>query len=324
MRQLSVSVAMCTWNGEQFLEEQLRSISSQTRLPSELIISDDASTDGTRELIHDFIRSAPFPVRLSLNEQRVGVQRNFEVAINMCKGDIIFPADQDDVWLPHKVARLSGPFEHAQDVGLVFCDLYVVSESLQPFGYTLCRAVGYSRAMQRELARGWAFQALMKHNVVVGAAMAFRASLTNHLLPIGGGWMHDEWIALIASAMSDVVPIHEPLVNYRLHKGQSIGARKLNLVDQFRYAREQMNVDYFKRMVERSSAAHDRLLALHANLRDPVYIQLMQARFAHSQARLRLRVRHARRLPTVLKELIRGNYGLFGYGWRSVAQDLFL
>src|SRR5580704_19315016 len=91
-----VSVALCTCNGGRFLAEQLQSIASQTRLPQELVICDDASTDDTVSMIQGFSRTAPFPVKLFQNAERPGPAKNFDKAIRLCEGEIIFLCDQDD------------------------------------------------------------------------------------------------------------------------------------------------------------------------------------------------------------------------------------
>src|SRR5688500_18132345 len=102
---LSLSVALASYNGERYIGEQLDTIAQQTRLPNELIISDDASTDSTWSIVRDFAERAPFPVRL-LQHERFGSARNFEIAIQACRGDVIFLCDQDDIWYPNKIETI--------------------------------------------------------------------------------------------------------------------------------------------------------------------------------------------------------------------------
>ena len=73
-----ISVALCTYNGERFLWEQLESLARQTQLPDELVVCDDCSTDHTVDLVHKFALTAPFKVRVFVNEQQAGVTKNFE------------------------------------------------------------------------------------------------------------------------------------------------------------------------------------------------------------------------------------------------------
>jgi len=92
-----ISIALCTYNGEAYLSDQLASIVKQTQQPDELIACDDGSTDNTLQILDQFSGEAPFPVRVYLNQQRLGPTKNFEKAISLCSGDFIFLSDQDDV-----------------------------------------------------------------------------------------------------------------------------------------------------------------------------------------------------------------------------------
>ena len=94
---LRISVAMATWNGERFVGEQLESIARQSRLPDEVVLSDDASADRTLEIARAFARKAPFDVVVLGNDERVGHGENFFRAMRACKGDVIALSDQDDV-----------------------------------------------------------------------------------------------------------------------------------------------------------------------------------------------------------------------------------
>src|SRR6186997_149500 len=105
---MRVSIAMCTCNGERFLAEQLDSILAQSRPPDEIVICDDASTDGTWALLTTFAPKAPCPVTLRRNDTRLGVIGNFSQAMTLATGDAIALADQDDVWHPMKLEKLEG------------------------------------------------------------------------------------------------------------------------------------------------------------------------------------------------------------------------
>src|SRR5713101_1538304 len=107
MNKMYLSVAMCTYYGARFLQEQLESIAAQTRLPDELVVCDDRSADGSVEIVRNFAKSAPFPVQLEINETNLGAIKNFEKAIGLCEGETIALADQDDIWKPQKLSRLS-------------------------------------------------------------------------------------------------------------------------------------------------------------------------------------------------------------------------
>jgi glycosyltransferase involved in cell wall biosynthesis len=101
---------MATYNGARFLREQLDSIATQTLLPYELVICDDGSTDATLEIAGQFAKEVSFPVRIYQNESNLGFADNFLKAASLCEGDWIAFSDQDDIWLPHKLATVSRRF----------------------------------------------------------------------------------------------------------------------------------------------------------------------------------------------------------------------
>ena len=94
---MKTSIALCTYNGEKFLREQLDSIALQTLLPDELVACDDRSCDSTMEILQEFRERVSFPVHIHQNEENLGSTKNFEKAIKLCSGDIIALCDQADV-----------------------------------------------------------------------------------------------------------------------------------------------------------------------------------------------------------------------------------
>lgn len=111
MTKLNVSVAMATCNGARFIKEQLDSFARQTLLPSELVACDDGSTDETVKIVQQFGAESPFPVRIYRNPERLGYRDNFLQALELCEGNLVAFSDQDDVWLPEKLAVCAGEFE---------------------------------------------------------------------------------------------------------------------------------------------------------------------------------------------------------------------
>ena len=105
---MSVSVAMCTYNGEKFLEQQLNSLSEQSLLPDEIVVFDDCSSDSTVEILRSFQLKTVIPLRLQINEARKGVVGNFEACLSACAGKYLALCDQDDIWLPNKLIHAVG------------------------------------------------------------------------------------------------------------------------------------------------------------------------------------------------------------------------
>jgi glycosyltransferase involved in cell wall biosynthesis len=224
---MKLSIAMCTHNGAAYLHEQLESLAAQTHLPDELIICDDRSSDGlTLKIIDEFARRAAFPVRFFVNEKNLGSKKNFEKAIRLCSEEVICLCDQDDFWLPNKLSRIEQAFISSPDAGLVFSDAEVVDEELQPMGASLWELGGFGPEKQESFRREGAFHSLLRGNVVTGTTMAFRSRFRDVVLsiPETAVLQHDGWIALTVSAVSDFVLIEEPLIKYRQHATQQIGA----------------------------------------------------------------------------------------------------
>src|ERR1041384_7413645 len=184
MKTMNLSIALATYNGAAFLKEQLESIAVQTRTPDELIISDDQSTDDTLTLIEDFVETAGFPVRVSVNESNLGTAKNFEKAISLCRGDLIVLSDQDDVWHPDKLESVERIFDAKPQLSLVFSNAELVDEALRRFDETLFDLVDFNDRKQRLVKSGRALDVQLRENLVCGCTVAFRASLKELILPI--------------------------------------------------------------------------------------------------------------------------------------------
>jgi hypothetical protein len=152
----------------------------------------------------------------------LGSAANFERAIRLCEGNLIALSDQDDVWYPIRLQRSEQEFTAHPEVGLVFSDADVINDENQLIGTTIWQRLGFAGKRERELLAG-RYLLLAKHRFVTGATVMFRASLRDRILPIGQGWIHDEWIALITAAFFDLRPINQPLIRYRIHGSQQVG-----------------------------------------------------------------------------------------------------
>ena len=130
-----ISIAMATYNGARFLEEQFASLARQSHLPTELIVVDDASSDGTREIIETFARYAPFPVTFIPADKRLGYRVRFMEAASQCRGDLVVFCDQDDVWRDDKLAVTARLFED-RDLLLAFHNARLVDQQGEHFGET--------------------------------------------------------------------------------------------------------------------------------------------------------------------------------------------
>lgn len=199
-----VSVALATYNGRLYLPEQLASLVAQHRRPDELVVSDDGSTDGTVELLESFARTAPFRVRIHRNARNLGVLRNFETALSLCEGDIVFLSDQDDVWLPEKIGEVVAIFEQKPGSLAVINDKLITDGDLVPTGATMLGNI-----------RGFGSP---DGNFVAGCCSAFRREWLGIALPIPEGAIaHDTWLIGLANRLGLVSISEKALQYYRRH-----------------------------------------------------------------------------------------------------------
>ncbi len=217
-RNYRISVALCTFNGAQFVGQQLESILNQSRLPDELIICDDASTDDTIDIVGSIAAGRLSTIHIIQNEKRLGCVKNFEKAIKYTTGDIIFLSDQDDVWFKEKIFTMMSPFVESDEVGLVYSDAILTNTVLKPTGHTLFGCRKKMKLLEKRLPHQ-----MVRGVGINGCTMAFRSCLKDFVLPIfeSEGWGHDHWIAFIAYAVMDSSPIDKPLMYYRRHAHNS-------------------------------------------------------------------------------------------------------
>lgn len=322
---MKTSVAMCTYNGATHLRDQLESIAAQTRLPDELVICDDLSTDGTLAILEAFAGRAPFPVKLHVNESTMGVAGNFGKAIALCTGDIIALSDQDDVWRPDKLGVIHDRFLRAPAVGLVFSDATVADDSLSPREPGLWARVGFDKRQQRLITSGRALDVLVPGWTVTGATMAFRSRFRELCLPLPAEIapvIHDGWIALVIAAVAEVGLIEEPLITYRQHSSQQIGApRPVPAPAAPGGLTALRRVTLYAHLLATLRALRQRLSA-HADMVDVrAAHRTVDGMLRHYEGRGTLPRRRLQRLPVVLRELTTGRYHRYGRGLRSALKD---
>lgn len=213
-----VSVCMPTFNGADYLPEQLETLACQSLPPVELIVCDDASSDRTVSLLYEFARSAPFPVRLIENPVNIGWARTLRRAARRATTDLVAFADQDDKWLPHKLERAVSVFRDHPNCEAVAADSLPFKDGSNTLEHvTIWRHI-HRRGTPRPEIRMLANRSFIAmHNLVVR-----RDSLQRYLWP-DRALFPDYWLALIFSARRTLFLIDEVLVHYRLHSRQSVG-----------------------------------------------------------------------------------------------------
>ena len=206
---------MTTYNGARFLNQQLDSIINQTYKNIEIIIVDDCSADSTIEIINSYIDKYSF-IKLYQNPKNLGVVKSFEKAIKLCTGDFIALSDHDDVWFPNKLQIL---LDNIGDNLLIHSDAVLVDE------YMNIIANSYFSTVKTQKLSGFTDYLLM--NNVTGCTMLFSRKLMDLAIPIPEGfYIHDHYLAIMASFYGTIKLLDEPLVFYRQHGANTIGAAK--------------------------------------------------------------------------------------------------
>ena len=318
---VSISVAMTTYNGARYVAAQLESIAAQTCRPDELVIGDDQSRDDTAAVVGAFAQRHPgMAVRFERNRERLGSTRNFEQVARRCRGDLVVFADQDDLWLPQRLARVAATFAANADASYVFSDGLLIDEDGDAVTGTLFSSVGFTSAEQAAYRNGDGLRVLLRHNDVTGAALAVRRADLIRTLPFEPGWIHDYFIAFLLEAMGRGICLAEPLIRYRCHRNQQVGVARQGLAQALAYARKQ-TAAYCRREAQNFQALRARLATRGLAPTHPLPATLDdKCRFIIQRARMRTEPLSA---PGLLwRALRRGDYVRYGLGWRQAVVDL--
>lgn len=318
---MKISIAMATYNGSRYLPEQLDSFLRQSRQPDELVVCDDCSRDGTIAILTDFQKRAPFPVFISRNEKNLGFIKNFEQALSLCTGDIIFLSDQDDVWLENKLETIEKTFLAHPEKMIVTNDQRIASQDLQSStGTTLenIRALGLEKAYMK-----------------AGCCTAIRKSWLEVVLPIPVEiGTHDAWINRIGDFCQLRLIVEQPLQIYRRHEENTShsltsSAGKLSRLSKLTHYgirdasggwKHQIIATnlYIGRLEKRAR----QLKALGAGELVEQTIAALQGKLPALEKRLEIASRPRwRRPPELLRFWLSGGYRNFA-GWKSALKDM--
>lgn len=325
---MEISIALCSFNGSHFLSDQLNSIKFQTRRPDEVIICDDCSNDETLSLLYAFKEECSFSVQVYSNITRLGSIKNFEKVIGFCKGDIVVLADQDDVWVPEKLAIIEYAFEENPDVGYLFTDAELVDADGGRLGLSLWDSLGFTKNLISRFKNGEQLSCLFKKPIVTGATMAIRGTLKQYVLPIPENTIlvHDLWIALVASSISMVgMPLSDKLIKYRLHPSQQIGIRPSSLVALYKDVMA-FDKNNFKEFIEAFEYLIDRLLYIKKTFNIEVTDSIDQIKQKNLHLNNRFSIHSTQtyiKYRLIIREIFSGGYSDYSDSWKSAIRDLF-
>ena len=227
-----IDILLATYNGARFLHEQIDSILSQTCQDWRLLIRDDGSKDATPTIIDRYVQEHPQRIVVIRDDgANLGAVGNFSTLMERSDAEYIMYCDQDDVWLPDKIAESYKAMRalerrYGRDTPLlVQTDLTVVDKNLNPIHRS------FWRYESLDPERGHSLASLLIQNVVTGCASIANRRLKDMALPVPRDIrMHDWWLALVAVAFGHYDYVAHPLVLYRQHGANTMGARGWGLL----------------------------------------------------------------------------------------------
>lgn len=210
-----VSIALCTYNGAKFLEEQLDSLIDQTYPNLEIVVVDDCSVDGTTAILQSYATEYPL-LKFYKNEKNLGYIKNFERAITLCEGAFIALSDQDDIWEKDKIELL------VSNIGsnkLIYHNSEFIDQSGNVFNRKMSDVVN--------MYEGDCFKPFLFFNSISGHACLFTKELANYSLPFPKEIFHDRWLGFTATNLGSIKYLDQTLVRYRQHENSDTNILRL-------------------------------------------------------------------------------------------------
>jgi len=317
---VKISIAMTTYNGGAYLQEQLDSFLCQTVLPDELVVCDDGSSDDTYLILSEFKKKANFDVNIVLNEVNLGYIMNFEKSLSLCTGDLIFLSDQDDVWFCNKIEVMVGIMRERTDVYVMQADMILADRDMKPSVYTQLGNI---------IALG-----LGSDSFITGCGTAVRKQWLDIARPIPEGIGHDYWMHRLAVALGVRLLINVPLQYYRRHEDNvsnwfASNACKVTefqaaRISGFRDATEGWKAERSRDMLmlDRMAMCVETLKELDLLERQAKASTDIERHIGALSDRIELmRSRRIQRFPRVLAMWLQGKYRHFS-GWKSAVKDI--
>lgn len=217
MKQKLVTIAMATYNGERYVAQQLDSIFAQSYPNIEVVVVDDCSTDSTMDILRMYEKK--FPMRVFCNSSNLGYVKNFEKAISLCDGEYIALCDQDDIWEHDKLEVL---LSEIKDSCCVHSDASLIDHNGNLLHASFAKASG-------KLTLPSNIFPLAFNGCVTGCTVLFTSEFKNLILPFPEKLdVHDRWIGAVAVSINSLAYVPKPLIRYRQHAQNNIGAFDVN------------------------------------------------------------------------------------------------
>lgn len=254
----TVDILLATYNGEQYIVDQIESILNQTYKNFRLIISDDCSTDNTRQIISEYVKKDK-RIIVYTQKENIGVVQNFEFLMKKVENEYFMFSDQDDIWKEEKIEKTLSKIEETGAM-LVYSDLEVVDSDLNITFESYWKLKG----IYQKIKKYNNFESLYLNNFVTGCTIIARKELVEKSLPLpktSKYVLHDYWISLIASQNGKIEYIEESLIKYRQHKNNKIGSKKRSdTIESFKEMRDlfvEVKKQHFNVFIENENSFKD-------------------------------------------------------------------
>jgi glycosyltransferase involved in cell wall biosynthesis len=307
----SVSVVLCTFNGAAYVGEQIDSILAQTRPPDEIVIADDGSNDQTLEIATRHIARARPPKlpRVAVLEisKGLGVTGNFARALAAATADVVFLADQDDVWRRDKIERqLDGLARHPRAM-LSVSNASLIGADGADMGTSLFDALHVGGRELAAIGGDQPTSTLVRRSVLLGMTFALRRPILESALPIPPSWPHDYWLSLMASSLGPISVTTDCLVGYRQHGTNVVGLVPHTFA--FKLAR----VLHSERTAALYRSRFECLLGRLEETPDAIAeaVKAVEGKLRFEERRTRLHRNRARRSAQILAMTLAGSYSRY-------------
>ena len=233
MSERIAEILLATYNGQKYIGEQIDSILKQKDQRWHLTLSDDGSTDGTVEILDEYVRKYPQKIQRIESGRRFGNARDhFFWMIGQCRAEYVLTCDQDDVWYEEKLGKTLGVLLKAEEMHGKACPILVFSDQ-RPTNAQLIPLASSLMRYQNQFFEYFDYRSILMQNVVTGGAMGFNRALAELAMKCtqpAQTIMHDWWMAAVAARFGKVVYIDEPLGDYRQHGTNSVGAKNVKSI----------------------------------------------------------------------------------------------
>lgn len=280
MKYEKVDILMATYNGEKYIREQLDSILLQSYSEFNLIISDDCSSDKTRDILKEY-KDKDSRIILYFQDENLGSNRNFEFLLSKVKNKYYMFSDQDDVWNKDKV-ELSVIKAEEENADLVFTDLEIVDEKLS----TIYVSFNKKMKLLRKIKKYNDYRLEYLYNCVTGCTLLAKSENLSKILPLPENVdiLHDYWIALVSSIHGKVCYIDKPTLKYRQHGDNQVGIKrytdKFKTFDEKRDYIIELKIKKFETYIKRSDEFDESLKQLN-NLALDYFFDIKSKRYCN-------------------------------------------